>query len=238
MAQILALLSLLKKLMLKELSSVCSVRFNNFLFCILLILSASGGTLKAKFWSTFFFQIVLLAPLLVTFSVVASVLGYLVISKYLNDLGISEPNVVSTRLVATGLLCIALFIRPSITVLACMFAFGRLSITPLLVGTTPKADSYDRLWHVLRHFRWATFLSQLGTCMWLALASGMYLAHSGAVAGMDLLLTTGRHVGCFCLGLFVLCFFLTCHFHQNTTRSWILPLWILSMLTLSVSLIT
>lgn len=57
MAQILALLSLLKKLMLKELGSVSSVRFNNFLFCILLILSASGGTLKVKFWSTFFFQI-------------------------------------------------------------------------------------------------------------------------------------------------------------------------------------
>jgi hypothetical protein len=69
LAQILALLSLLKKLMLKELGSVSSVRFNNFLFCILLILSASGGTLKVKFWSTFFFQIVLLAPLLVTFSV-------------------------------------------------------------------------------------------------------------------------------------------------------------------------
>ena len=69
MAQILALLSLLKKLMLKELGSISSVRFNNFLFCILLIISASGGTLKVKFWSTFFFQIVLLAPLLVTFSV-------------------------------------------------------------------------------------------------------------------------------------------------------------------------
>ena len=69
MAQILALLSLLKKLMLKELGSVSSVRTNNFLFCILLILSASGGTLRVKFWSTFFFQIVLLAPLLVTFSV-------------------------------------------------------------------------------------------------------------------------------------------------------------------------
>ena len=69
MAQILALLSLLKKLMLKELGSISSVRFNNFLFCILLIISASGGALKVKFWSTFFFQIVLLAPLLVTFSV-------------------------------------------------------------------------------------------------------------------------------------------------------------------------
>ena len=48
MAQILALLSLLKKLMLKELGSVSSVRTNNFLFCILLILSASGGTTEGK----------------------------------------------------------------------------------------------------------------------------------------------------------------------------------------------
>ncbi|MDT7815067.1 MAG: hypothetical protein QOJ42_4983 [Acidobacteriaceae bacterium] len=69
MAQILALLSLLKELMLKELSSSSSVRFNNFLFCILFIMSARGGGLKVEFWSTFFFQIVLLAPLLVTFSV-------------------------------------------------------------------------------------------------------------------------------------------------------------------------
>ena len=68
MAQILALLSLLKDLMLKELSSSSSVRFNNFLFCILFILSADGR-LGGKFWSTFFFQLVLLAPLLVTFSV-------------------------------------------------------------------------------------------------------------------------------------------------------------------------
>ena len=73
MAQILALLSLLKKLMLKELGSVSSVRTNNFLFCILLILSASGGTLRVKFWSTFFFQIVLLAPLLVTFQWIRSI---------------------------------------------------------------------------------------------------------------------------------------------------------------------
>ena len=42
--QILALLSSVeKKLMLKELGSVSSVRANNFLFCILLILTASGG---------------------------------------------------------------------------------------------------------------------------------------------------------------------------------------------------
>jgi hypothetical protein len=69
LAQVLALLSLLKKLMSKELGSISSVRFNNFLFCLLLIISASGGTLNVKFWSTFFFQIVLLAPLLVIFSV-------------------------------------------------------------------------------------------------------------------------------------------------------------------------
>ncbi len=69
MAQTLALLSLLKELMVKELSSSSSVRFNNFLFCILFILSAGGGGPKAQFQSTFFFQLVLLVPLLVTFSV-------------------------------------------------------------------------------------------------------------------------------------------------------------------------
>ena len=71
MAQILALLFLLKKLMLKELSSFSSVRFNNFLFCILFIMSAGfeSRAPKAAFWSTLLFQIVLLAPLLVTFSV-------------------------------------------------------------------------------------------------------------------------------------------------------------------------
>ena len=69
MAQFLAHLSLLRKLGLKELGSISSVRFNNFLFCILLIVSASGGTRKMSFSSTLFFQIVLLAPLLVTFAV-------------------------------------------------------------------------------------------------------------------------------------------------------------------------
>ena len=71
MAQFLALLFLLKKLMLKELSSFSSVRFNNFLFCILFIMSAGleSGQPKEAFWSTLFFQIVLLAPLLFTFSV-------------------------------------------------------------------------------------------------------------------------------------------------------------------------
>ena len=70
MARILALLFLLKKLVLKELSSFSSVRFNNFLFCILFIMAASIETRvpKGAFWSSLFFQIVLLAPLLVTFS--------------------------------------------------------------------------------------------------------------------------------------------------------------------------
>ena len=71
MSQILALLFLLKKLMLKELSSFSSVRFNNFLFCILFIMVAglTSRAPEAAFWSTLLFQIVLLAPLLVTFSV-------------------------------------------------------------------------------------------------------------------------------------------------------------------------
>ncbi|UWZ85550.1 hypothetical protein [Occallatibacter riparius] len=69
MARFLALGVLLKKLMLKELSSFSSVRFNNLLFCIVFIMFAKGGTPKVAFWSTLFFQIVLLAPLLVTFSV-------------------------------------------------------------------------------------------------------------------------------------------------------------------------
>jgi hypothetical protein len=57
--------------MLKELGSLSSVRFNNFLFSILFIMSAGfeSGAPKAAFWSTLLFQIFLLAPLLVTFSV-------------------------------------------------------------------------------------------------------------------------------------------------------------------------
>ena len=69
MALFLALVVMLKKLMLKELSSSSSLRFNNLLFCILFIMFAKGGTPKVAFWSTLLFQIVLLAPLLVTFSV-------------------------------------------------------------------------------------------------------------------------------------------------------------------------
>jgi hypothetical protein len=70
LARFLALLVLLKKLTLKELSSFSSVRFNNFLFCILFLMSAGfeSRAPKSAFWSTVLFQIVLLAPLLVTFS--------------------------------------------------------------------------------------------------------------------------------------------------------------------------
>ncbi len=71
MAQVLALLSLLKRLMFKELSSFSSVGSNNFLFCILFIMSAdaTSGTRRDAFWGTLIFQFVLLVPLLVTFSV-------------------------------------------------------------------------------------------------------------------------------------------------------------------------
>lgn len=69
MAQILAISNLLKKLMSKELKSSSSIKLNNLLFCILFLMSGSAGRPKEAFWSTFFFQLVLLAPLLVTFSV-------------------------------------------------------------------------------------------------------------------------------------------------------------------------
>jgi hypothetical protein len=71
LAQALALLSLLKKLMSRELNSFSSVRFNNFLFCILFLISGSVESARPKdaFWTTFFFQIVILVPLLVTFAV-------------------------------------------------------------------------------------------------------------------------------------------------------------------------
>jgi hypothetical protein len=57
--------------MLKELGSISSVRFNNFLFCTLFIMAAGMGSghPKAAFWSTLFFQLILIAPLLVTFSI-------------------------------------------------------------------------------------------------------------------------------------------------------------------------
>ena len=69
MAQFLALIALLRKLISKELSSFSSVGLNNFLFCMLFVMSASGETSRNRFWSTLFFQLVLLAPLLVIFSV-------------------------------------------------------------------------------------------------------------------------------------------------------------------------
>ena len=71
MAQLLALVSLLKQLSSRELSSFSSVGLNNFLFCILFLMSGSAesGRLKDAFWSTVFFQLVLLVPLMVTFSV-------------------------------------------------------------------------------------------------------------------------------------------------------------------------
>jgi hypothetical protein len=69
LAQVLAILTLLKKLISKELSSVSSVKLNNLLFCALFLMFGRGETPKDAFWSTLFFQLVLLAPLLVTFSV-------------------------------------------------------------------------------------------------------------------------------------------------------------------------
>src|ERR1700733_11291655 len=57
--------------MFKELRRFFSVLFNNFLFCILFIMSAGleSRQPKAAFCRTLFFQIVLLAPLFVNFSV-------------------------------------------------------------------------------------------------------------------------------------------------------------------------
>lgn len=68
MAQVLALLFLLKRLMSKELSSFSSVGLNNFLFCILFLMSGSTRP-KDAFWSTLLFQLILLTPMFVTFSV-------------------------------------------------------------------------------------------------------------------------------------------------------------------------
>jgi len=69
--QFLALLSLLKRLMSKELRDVSSVGLNNLLFCILFLMSGSFniGRPRDAFWSTVFFQLVILGPLLVIFSV-------------------------------------------------------------------------------------------------------------------------------------------------------------------------
>lgn len=69
MAQTLALLSLLKKLISKELSSFSSIGLNNFLFCVIFLMSGDVGKPQNAFWTTLFFQLVLLAPLFVTFSI-------------------------------------------------------------------------------------------------------------------------------------------------------------------------
>jgi hypothetical protein len=71
LAQVVALLSLLKKVMSKELNSFSSVRFNNFLFCVLFILSASvkQGRFREAFWETSLFQLFILTPILITSSI-------------------------------------------------------------------------------------------------------------------------------------------------------------------------
>jgi hypothetical protein len=57
--------------MLKELSSFSSVRFNNFLFCVLFIMSASvqQRRFQEAFWETSLFQLFLLTPILITSSI-------------------------------------------------------------------------------------------------------------------------------------------------------------------------
>ncbi len=69
MAQFLAIVALLRKLNSRELRSFSSVGLNNFLFCILFLMSGSGAKPKDAFWSTLFFQLALLAPLIVILSV-------------------------------------------------------------------------------------------------------------------------------------------------------------------------
>lgn len=71
MAQVVALLSLLKKVMWKELNSFSSVRFNNFLFCVLFIMSASvqQRRFQEAFWETSLFQLFVLTPILITSSI-------------------------------------------------------------------------------------------------------------------------------------------------------------------------
>ncbi|KAA6462981.1 hypothetical protein DYQ86_06500 [Acidobacteria bacterium AB60] len=57
--------------MAKELSSFSSVRFNNFLLCVLFIMSASVQQRRfaEAFWETFLFQLFLLTPILITSSI-------------------------------------------------------------------------------------------------------------------------------------------------------------------------
>lgn len=71
MARAVALLSLLKKVMSKELNSFSSLRFNNFLFCVLFIMSASvkQGRFGEAFWETSLFQLFVLTPILITSSI-------------------------------------------------------------------------------------------------------------------------------------------------------------------------
>lgn len=71
MARVVALLSLLKKVMLKELNSFSSVRFNNFLLCVLFIMSASvqQRRFREAFWETSLFQLLILTPILITSSI-------------------------------------------------------------------------------------------------------------------------------------------------------------------------
>ena len=71
MAQLIGLVSLLRKLMQRESSSFSSVGLNNFFFCILFLMSGSTavGRSHDAFWSTLLFQLLVLVPLLVTFSI-------------------------------------------------------------------------------------------------------------------------------------------------------------------------
>jgi hypothetical protein len=53
----------------RELSSFSSIGLNNFLFCVIFLMLGNQGRPRNAFWTTLFFQIVLLAPLFVTFSI-------------------------------------------------------------------------------------------------------------------------------------------------------------------------
>jgi hypothetical protein len=68
LALLIVLFRLLKKLMSKELASLRSTGFNNFLFIPLVIMAGTHHRQDA-FWSTFLFQLVLIVPLLVACSI-------------------------------------------------------------------------------------------------------------------------------------------------------------------------
>ena len=55
----------------KELNSFSSLRFNNFLFCVLFIMSASveQKRFREAFWETSLFQLLILTPILITSSI-------------------------------------------------------------------------------------------------------------------------------------------------------------------------